>query len=379
MKPNRGKHGTTYYVLFRHLGKQRSQPFDDERAAKLFRDEINATAPYPGGPTDATKALERIGATKAPIGGPTVEEWVEVWIKRIKVREKTRVKYRQILRNDISPAFGDMRVRKLTFRDIAEWIAAMEEKGNSAKTIRNKYVVLGAALNLAVRLGEIRVHPCAEEDDFLPKVYPPEVRVLEIEEFRQLRDAFLNEEMRLLVDFLIDSGCRFSEVTALMPGDVNPAKGTAYIHQAWEWLPPAARAENGDHYQLKEHPKTPTSTRIIDVTHQMLVRLKDAGLLDPAREFVFLNEDGRPIRQYTFKNKWEDAVKRSGLDGRKPTIKDLRTTFASEEIAAGVDPKVVQNHMGHANVGTTLGIYAKLKRDKSRAAANERGKRLFGG
>ena len=101
-------------------------------------------------------------------------------------------------------------------------------------------------------------------------------------------------------------------------------------------------------------------------------------MLDPARDFVFLNCDGGPIRQYTFKNMWALAVKRSGLAGPAPTIKDLRATFACWEIKAKVDPLVVQNHMGHANIGTTLTWYAEMDKEESRAAADERGKRLFG-
>jgi integrase len=374
-----GKHGTSWVVTFRHNGKQRGKSFRDERAAKLFRDEINATAERPGASTNPLKVLARHGIDLVPVGGPTVAEWVEVNIAKGRTRDKTKVKYRQILANDIAPAFTNMRLRRLTFSDVDRWIKSMEEKGTSAKTIRNKYVVLSAALNYGVRLGEIAAHPCAQEDDFLPEVHKTKKRILRPEEFRRLRDAMISDTMKLFLEFLITSGCRFSEVTALQPADVDTAEGTVYIHQAWEWLPVDARTkENPGPYLLKDHPKTPTSTRTIHIPHQMLERLKDAGLLDPARKFVFLNEDGNPIRQYTFKNMWKLAVKRSGLTGKPPTIKDLRATFACWEIKAKVDPLVVQNHMGHANIGTTLTWYAEYDLEESRAAADERGKRLFG-
>jgi integrase len=379
-KPRRGKDGTlTWYVYFRLDGTQTSQPFADEHQALSFRDEINATAPYRGGPTNPAAVLKRHGIATERIGGPTIEEWVSCCITKGKQRDKTKVKYRQILANDIAPAFKGVRLLKLSFVDIEGWITAMTEDGASTKTIRNKYTVLNFALNEAVKRGRISAHPCAQEDDFLPSVMPSKKRILKLDEFHRLRDAFLTDEMRLFVQFLIVSGCRVSEATALQPDDVDHIDATAYIHQAWEWLPPAARSKKmPGPYFLKDHPKTPTSTREIHITHQMVTRLKDAGMLDPARDFVFLNEDGGPIRQYTFKNKWAAAVKRSGLKGRAPTIKDLRATFASWEIAAKVDPLVVQNHMGHANVSTTLTWYAEMDKEESRAAADERGKRLFG-
>jgi site-specific recombinase XerD len=39
-------------------------------------------------------------------------------------------------------------------------------------------------------------------------------------------------------------------------------------------------------------------------------------------------------------------------------------------VAAGYDPKVVQQRMGHANIETTLKFYAQPTRDRLEAAAN---------
>lgn len=392
-KTRHGKHGNTYYVHFRHQGTQTSRPFDDERAANLFRDEINATAPYPGGRTDATKALERLEGVKVNRkGGPTVAEWVERNIARglARTREPTRpktaVKYRQILANDIVPAFGeDMRLRRLTFCDIDAWIKKMIVEGTSPKTIHNKWAVLGSAINYGMQTGELQAHPCAEEDEFLPVIVKGfKGRILKEHEFERICQGMphgygrTDQDMRLFLKFLITSGLRFSEAVALEPVDVDMVLGKAFIHQVWEWLPVDARTiENPGPYELKDVTKTPTSTRHVHVPHEMLEALKDAGMLDPARAFVFLNADGGPIRQYTFKNMWDLALQRAKIPGKRPTIKDLRATFASGEIKGGTDELVVQKAMGHANVATTLTWYAQMDDNAARAAADKRGKRWF--
>lgn len=380
-KPRYGKDGKpTWYVLYRLNGKQTSQPFADYREAVKFKTEIDHTAPFKGGPTNPAAVLKRHGIITEPIGGPTVEEYVELWIDTVsKAAPGEKVKYRAYLKNDIAPAFGGMRLRKVDFADITEWLAALEEIPNSPKTVINKWVPLNGALGLAVKRGVIPAHPCAMEDRFLPDDVPTRKRILRLEEFNQLCGGFNNEETQLFVKFLMASGCRFSEATALEPGDVDAHLGTAYIHQDWIWVPPALRTKaKPDHWYLKPTPKTPTSTRNVYVSHEMIERLKDAGMLDPARAFVFLNEDGGPIRQTTFGNRWSQAVERSGLGGRKPKIKDLRATFASVRIKNKTDPLVLQKQMGHSNIKTTLALYAEYDVEEATLAAAYHGKWLFG-
>jgi integrase len=51
------------------------------------------------------------------------------------------------------------------------------------------------------------------------------------------------------------------------------------------------------------------------------------------------------------------------------TFHDLRKTHATMLVAAGYDPKVVQQRMGHANIETTLKFYAQPTKDRLQAAA----------
>ena len=60
----------------------------------------------------------------------------------------------------------------------------------------------------------------------------------------------------------------------------------------------------------------------------------------------------------------------------------LRHTHATMLIANGADMRTVQERLGHANVATTLGLYAHVVpgRDQAAAAAfDEMAKRIGGG
>ena len=47
---------------------------------------------------------------------------------------------------------------------------------------------------------------------------------------------------------------------------------------------------------------------------------------------------------------------------------DLRHTFATRILAAGVDPKTVSGLLGHATVALTLDIYTHLERERMKRA-----------
>lgn len=47
---------------------------------------------------------------------------------------------------------------------------------------------------------------------------------------------------------------------------------------------------------------------------------------------------------------------------------NLRHTFTTRLIEAGVNPKVVQDTLGHKDISTTLGIYASVSNDFKKSA-----------
>ena len=50
-------------------------------------------------------------------------------------------------------------------------------------------------------------------------------------------------------------------------------------------------------------------------------------------------------------------------------LRDLRHTHATLALQAGVHPRIVQERLGHANVGVSLGTYSHVDLDMQAAAA----------
>jgi len=96
------------------------------------------------------------------------------------------------------------------------------------------------------------------------------------------------------------------------------------------------------------------------------------GYLDQG--WVFAQLDGAPLHPTRFRR---ELVRRVAALGLPPIrLHDLRHTWASLALRAGVNPKIVQERIGHASVAITLDLYTHTDRAQHTAAA-EAVTRLF--
>jgi len=356
------KDGSSYTaVLYSLDGKQTSSSFNDHAEAVAFRQLANRVGP--------AKALLVMRTRQPADDGHTVASWCSHHIDHLTgINAATRAKYRAYLASDIAPSrIGPLPLTTLTNHDVAAWLNSLQ---GSAKTASNKHGFLSGALNAAVRAGHIKANPC--EGNRLPRDEVTEMVFLTPDEFALLRSC-VTEPWQPLVEFLVASGVRWGEASALKPTDINLAEGTVDIRRAWRYV-------SGEGYQLGP-PKTRRSIRTIDVAATILAKLDLTG------EWVFTNSgrgghggDG-PVRAYNFNsNVWRPALARAKAKGltKSPRLHDLRHTNASWLIQAGVPLTTVQRHLGHESIQTTSDRYGHLDRRASRVVADVVDKALAG-
>lgn len=354
------KDGTAYTsVLYVHEGKQTSSSFNDHPEALRFQDVVNRLGP--------AEAL-RIWAAARPSGNHTVSSFIAEHLDTLcGAEKKTVAEYRRYLVRDIAPVLGHIPLSTLSRSDVSRWVNMMWEVGSSTKTLSNKVGFLSGCLNLAVRDGLIPANPAGGVR--LPRTVARDVVFLTPEEFRLLRAGFAPRWWPLL-DFLVSSGCRFSEATALKPSDVDRGEGTVRIARAWKRVP--GGGEDG-RYEIGA-PKTRRSVRSINLPSSVLDQL------DFDQEWLFTNSVGGPIRLYSWRsNVWIPSTAKArrknpqNLDRpvleKAVRIHDLRHTCASWLLGAGVPLIVVSGHLGHEDTATTARIYGHLDRTAGQAAA----------
>lgn len=90
---------------------------------------------------------------------------------------------------------------------------------------------------------------------------------------------------------------------------------------------------------------------------------------------VFTTAEGRPLHYSNWRRRvWVPACEAAGLPALG--FHDLRSNNATALVDEGVNPKVAQQRLGHAQVSTTLGLYARATKRADRSAADVLGSRL---
>ncbi|ALF01416.1 tyrosine integrase [Mycobacterium phage LilPharaoh] len=345
------KDGTTYtQVRYRLNGKQTSTSFDDPAQAVEFKRMVEQLG--------AAKALEVIESTEATAQHYTVGDWLDHYLShKTGVEKSTMYDYRKMVEKDIAPVLGPIPLAALTAEDVAMWVKGLAARGLKGKTIANKHGFLSSALKVAASRGLIKSNPAVGGVGMveIPRSEREEMVFLTREQYARLRDC-VTEPWRPLVEFLVASGARWGEVTALRPSDVNRDEGTVRISRAWK------RTYETGGYEIGA-PKTDKSRRTINVDPSVLDQLDYSG------DWLFTNRSGGPVRHNGFHDRvWRPAIKRADL-GVKPRVHDLRHTCASWLIAAGLPLPAIQQHLGHESIQVTIGVYGHLDRSHGRAVA----------
>ena len=374
--------GTVWRVRWREDGRNKAMTFTGEAGARKWKSVLDAVGP--------TKAREML--TAAPTDERTVAEQVHHHIDHLTgVTEGTRKTYRSYTRR-LGP-IADLPLSALDRAAVARWINHLEES-LSGKSIANHHGLLSAAMASAVADHLIPENPCHRMR--LPRSPAREMVFLTRTEYEELH-GLLTPRYQPLALTLVGTGMRWGEATALQVRDLDLAGRSIRVHQAWKMT--------GSSERLLGVPKTSRSNRTVALPPPLVDVLADVTAGRKGAEFVFTNAHGRPVKQATFwLRHWSVAVQqfagdtvrvgtdRSGRptrhvvetgDGKHPRIHDLRHTFASWAISAGVPLPVLQRQLGHESITTTVDRYGHLARSDFDAlaeatAANLRGIPLAG-
>jgi integrase len=212
--------------------------------------------------------------------------------------------------------------------------------------------VLVPILELAVADDIIHKNPASH------LVYPAPGRVkrhpLTPDECKQLLDA-CDPFARVVVWFGLATGLRFAEIASLDVSDFNPQTGTVSVR----------------------HSKTDRGIRDVAISREQSQDLEDylasRKVLHPD-DPLLATPRGNRIDPSNFQRHFKPAVKKSGLRG--VTFHDLRRTHATALIAAGLDPKVIQERLGHSSIQTTLALYARATQEGLTSASAVMGRYL---
>ena len=289
----------------------------------------------------------------------TVEEWMEEWINLYlpNVEETTRVGYKTKLRCYIKPALGDILIYSLRADHVQKMVNDMQARGLSPKNIRDTFNNINAAMKKAVVLRYIPFNPC--DGVVLPKLKKYRAKVYDNQMIHTLLDTASGTDMYLPVLLGVTVGLRRGEMLALRWDDIDFKTNTIKVR---------SNMVNGENGIIIKAPKSEAGIRDIKVGDEVMAELKKARLkyMDDVLtspifqnlNFVIRQEDGSPLHPDSMTRKWSRFLKDNDLPHIR--LHDLRHSNATALIQAGVNPRVVQQRLGHSDVNITLNTYTHV-------------------
>ncbi|MGO8870497.1 MAG: tyrosine-type recombinase/integrase [Acidimicrobiales bacterium] len=134
-------------------------------------------------------------------------------------------------------------------------------------------------------------------------------------------------------------------------------------------------------------PKTAKSAREIALdpetvgilrSHKATLASRRAGtgnIID-AQDLVFTWDDGRPIHPEVISSKFDRLADGAGLPWIR--LHDLRHSYATAALEAGIPLKVVSQRLGHSSISITGDIYSHVRPEIDQSAADQVAGLIFG-
>lgn len=311
------------------------------------------------------QGIDLSGDSDMPLG-----EWMDRWMRDYAepiLRSSTISSYRTVIENYIRPALGDESVRLITSMDVQEFYNELSERKRqndtsrklASSTVRSTHMLLHEIMDAAVLARLISKNPT--DGTTVPKNNYPPKKILTEEQLNTFMEAIKAEP--LWYDFFyteITTGLRRGEICALQWCDLDEDAGTLKVQRTV--------LESHKNGQLVGDPKTESGTRTILLPPSTLHLLKERKK-QAVTEWIFpsLREVNAPTSPSAAYHRLKVILEQAGL----PNIRfhDLRHTFATHALTAGVDAKTLSGILGHTNASFTLDTYTHVTTDMQRNAA----------
>lgn len=373
----------TYQVKWRQDGEWQSERFGEPEAAEQFKALVEAHGgQWPRGWVRGQGFVEE----PAVPGDVDFLAYAERYVSRLTgIEERTREDYRREVRihfallrhTDHGGREHPATICNLTQDDIADWVRAEEEgerdpadpekwvrRKADPKSIANRHALLYCIVQSAIDSEpQLRTKNCCKKTR-LPRLddhVDEEMTFLERDEYQRIATEITDPAARDLADWLVGTGMRWGEATALKVSDLSLTsdRPSVSVQRAWK---KAKKGSPGGAFYLGP-PKTRKARRLLrlsPVQVEMARRLV-AGL--GPDDYVFrAAKGGAWLHANYYNRKWLPAVKAAVAKGlpKKPRLHDLRHTHVSWLIAARIPLPAIQVRLGHESIQTTVDRYGHL-------------------
>ncbi|WP_443718311.1 tyrosine-type recombinase/integrase [Ruminococcus bicirculans (ex Wegman et al. 2014)] len=323
----------------------------------------------------------------------TLDQLADSWFSLKKgLKENTYQNYLYMYNTFVRDELGRYKIMSIRYADILGFYNELVEvKGLKPNTVDNIHTVVHQVLDFAVQNNFLMNNP---SDNALRHLK------LESKQHTEKRISLTLAEQQLFIDYMLkhpqcnhwypifyimlNTGMRVGEITGLRWQDVDLENNLITVDHTLVYF---NHSENGCHYNIHT-PKTRSGERNIPMLSGVKAAFEqerkfqqEAGIkcdvgIDGYSDFIFTNRYGNVHNQSTLNR----ALKRMIADCNREQLANhpknadvtllpnfschiLRHTFATRLCESGVNIKVIQDVLGHADFDTTMNVYADATKD----------------
>lgn len=350
---------------------------------------------------DVLKRNQLDGLDIYSAGNATLNELFDRYINsKTDLRPTTMSNYKYMYDHFVRDTFGKNKLRAIKYSDVLYFYNyLLDERGLKVATLDNVHSTLHPAFEMAVRDDLIRTNPTKGVMAEIKKT-PGRVKgirhALTLEQQRHFLEyveecPLLNKWLPMFT-ILLGTGMRVGELVGLRWDDVDLDKHMISINHNLSYYTYDFEEErlSQKHISL---PKTaagirtiPMMPQVFDAFSYLYERQRRKRIrcetIDGMTNFVFRNDEGNVILPNAINDAIKHAIKyhneeepeRAAEENREPVMlpdfscHHLRHTFCTRFCEKETNVKVIQAIMGHADIETTMNIYAEVTDDKKTEA-----------
>lgn len=312
--------------------------------------------------TDLEMKVKRPGWQDPRAALITWGDWHDLWMPTRQIEPNTVDNEGSMIEHHLLPHWRDMPLAEITRHSVQAWATSLvkenvgdadEPRYRKSSSVRRYLNVFVSSMTAAVDARLIDTNPAVRIK--LPPDPEGEQVFFTRDEYAALADAVPKADDRAVLDFLVGTGLRWSEMAALHIHRLDLERGVVTV------------AEVTDGKEIKPYPKGRRQRRVplfqwsVDYLDVPLARgcgiphrggeLCPSGLVFPAARGG-LRDDRNFYRRVML-----PALKAAGLEHTGATLHDLRHTYASWLAQDGVPLGRIAELLGHRSI-TTTEIYA---------------------
>jgi integrase len=304
----------------------------------------------------------RRGSVAPAYRGQSFAEVTELWRKAIapNLSPSTRRQRESYLRAHILPRFRDCAVQSVGVQEIQQFATDLR-KSLSRKTVLNilgtVFTILDYAKKCGIRVPEIRFKDLelgADVGSISAPFFSKEQATRIIES--------ANEPHKTIFAVAWSTGLRAGEILALTRDDIDFERKTIRVNKS-----------SDDRTREIRQPKTRNSVATLPIPSALEATLRNYIEHDWRKNstgLLFPNSDGkRPrTRKAVVKFGLKPLLRKLGIADKDTGLHAFRHGLATELVEASVPLTVLQRQLRHADVKTTLRVYAHAIPESQRAA-----------